>query len=323
MKRIFFHITFLGLFFLMQSCIKENLPACDESVLQLRYKYTLNNQYTNLFELEVQRVTAYIFDASGKYTGTYTESGEVLTNDYIMRIPLPPGNYHAVVFCDNLNTFSAGRIDAQTNMLKKDLEQGTTDMADFRIELNSLESEDGYLIPETLPGNLYAGYASNLVSSDTPSDIREIDLMKDTKKIKLKLSGLDILTRSSAYPEIYIIAVNGRYKNENSIDTSYRMFKFTPYSYSFIGDTLESQLKIMRLVIDSAPTLIIKNPLNSDILFNQEITKLIQLNPQYKTQVDIDREDQFLIGINFSKKENEINISLVINGWTINNITPY
>lgn len=95
----------------MQSCIRDDRSDCKDSALRLAFRYTLNNQHTDLLESEVTRVTVYVFDAANKYVGTYTESGNNLKNKYVMTISLPEGRYQAIVFCDNLNTFttSVGR----------------------------------------------------------------------------------------------------------------------------------------------------------------------------------------------------------------------
>lgn len=322
MKRISLNISLLMLFLLMPSCIKEELPECDETALQFTFRYTFNNQYMNLFDQEVERVTVYVFDAAGKYAGTYTQTGEILTNDYVMRIPMPAGNYHAVVFCDNLGTFSAGWVDGRTNIFRQELKAGETAETDFRIMLNSKEGADGYLIPEAIPGELYAGYAANVVASDDLAQVTMVDLMKDTKKIEVRISGLDILTQSATFPDIYITAQNGRYKSENSIDTSHRMYKFMPYTTSVAGNMVRAQLKTMRLIAGNAPTLVIKNPANGGILFNQDITKLILSNPKYKTQADIDREDSFLLEINLSNADGKVVISVIINGWKVEDVMP-
>lgn len=322
MKCIYVNIIILSMLLFMPSCIKEDACDCKDSALRLRFRYTLNNQYSDLFGSEVRRVVAYVFNADGKYVGAYSEAGEKLVNNYTMTIPLPEGRYQAVVFCDNLNTFTAGWVDSRTNAFDKDLRPGITTVADFRIVLNTTEGPDGYLMPESLPGELYAGYAVDALSAYDTSQITDVDLMEDTKNIKVKISGLDYLARSSEVPEIYVTAINGRYKNDNSIDASHRMLKYTPHNTSVIGNTMESDLKTMRLVTGHAPMLVVKHPSVPGYVFNQDITELILSNPKYVSQADIDREDTFVFEINISQTGNNIVISVLINGWKINTVIP-
>ena len=322
MKCISVNIIILSIFFFMQSCIKEDISNCNESMLQLRFRYTLNSKYLDLFGSEVRRVTAYIFDADGRYVGSYSEAGDKLANNYIMSIPLPEGRYQVIAFCDNFNTFSAGRMDNRTNSFNEELQSGMTSIADFRIMLNSVEGTDGYLEPKSIPGDLYVGYVANSLSTYDASYITNFDLMKDTKNITVKFSGLDLLMHSGTIPDIYITAINGRYNNDNSLDTTFRALKYKPYNTSVVGNTVSCDLKTMRLVIGSAPMLVIKHPSVSGYVFNRDITELILSNPKYVSQEDIDREDTFVFEVNFSQTGNNIVISVLINGWEINTVVP-
>lgn len=310
MKCISVNILILAILLSMQSCIRDDRSDCSDSALRLDFRYTLNKQYKDLFGPEVARVTAYVFDTENKYVGTYTESGDKLRNKYVMTIPLPEGRYQAVVFCDNLQTFATSELDNGTNL------------SDFRIILNSVEGSDGYLIPQTVPGDLFAGYASEVPTTYDASCVTTVDLMKDTKNVIVKINGLNYLTRSAVVPDVYVTAVNAKYKSDNSIDPSHRMLKYLPHRTSVRGNTMESDLRTMRLVIGRAPMLVVKNPLTSGYLLNHDLTDLILASPNYASQEDIDREDTFVFEINLSRVDNDIVISILINGWKINTVTP-
>lgn len=239
-----------------------------------------------------------------------------------MTIPLPEGSYQAIVFCDNLNTFSAGWVDRETNLFYGELQPEITTVADFRVMLKNKEGTDGYLVPESVPGDLYAGYITNALSTYNVSDITNINLMKDTKNIKIKISGLNSLTRSTIIPEVYVTAKNGRYKSDNSIDTLHQALKYIPHSTSVTNDTINSELKTMRLMAGHKPMLVIKHPVTSGYLFNRDITELILSNPKYASQEDIDREDSFVFEVNFNREDNDLVISVSINGWEVNTVVP-
>lgn len=322
MKCISLNLFILLLFLLMPGCIKEDITECPSSTLQLRFRYTLNNEYTNLFGSDVSKVTVYIFGSDNKYVDTFTQSGDILTNDYIMSIPLPEGSYHAVVFGGDQTTYSSGELNNQTNTLNNELTKGVTLLNDFRLMLNNTEGQEGYLVPTDIPDDLYAGHAADVTSSLNTTGVTDIELIKDTKRIKVEITGLDQLTRATVVPDVYITAINGRYKYENSVDEAHRMFKYTPVNSSTIGNTMETNLKVMRLIIGQSPMLVIKNPSAPGFIYNQNMIEQILFHPKYKEQEDIDREDEFLFEINISQTDNNVVISVTINGWKVNDIIP-
>lgn len=322
MKCISVKLIILSVLILLQSCIKDDYSDCEESALRFRFRYTLNNQYSDLFSTEVRQVTVYVFDTDGKYVGHFSEGGSKLENNYIMTIPLPKGSYQAVVFCDNDRTFTAGWLDNQTNTFSGKLETGVTMIQDFRVMLNNKEGAEGYLVPESIPGELYAGYVEKVFSTRDLANIIDIGLMQDTKNIVVKISGVPSLISAQEVPDLSVTAVNGRYNYDNSIDTSHRVLKYTPHTTSVTGNVSNNYLKTMRLVTGHAPMLTIKLPSVPEYVFNRDLTELILSTPQYKSQEDIDREDTFVFEINFSQADNDIVATVSINGWKINPVIP-
>lgn len=317
MKRIPLHI-FIVFILLVQSCIKEDLSTC-KSELLLRFRYTLNNQYTNLFDAEVNRVTIYIFDNSGKYVDSFSEQGDKLTNDYVMRIPLPEGKYSAIAYGGDFTTYSTGEINSQTNTINPSLRKGVTDINDFRTELENAGGAENYLYPVNTPDDLYAGLATDAVSTLDNQTITEIGLIKDTKKIKVKISGTDAI---GAPLDVYITALNGRYKFDNNIDLNHGIFKYTPINTAIQPDYMETDLKMMRLVLGQSPMLVIKNSVTSEVIYNENMIDQILLTQKYVSQEDFDREDEFVFEITIKSKDNNIEVFISINGWQINSVNP-
>lgn len=180
MKRISIHLLIVFVLFL-QSCIKEGYTTCEIELL-LRFRYTLNDQNTNLFDSDIHRVTVYIFDSNGKYVETFSQQGDKLTNDYVMRIPLPEGKYSVVAYGGDFATYSAGELNAGT--INPTLIKGVTDINDFRAELKNIIGVDNYLYPITTPDDLYAGLALNAISARANEAITDVELIRDTKKNK-------------------------------------------------------------------------------------------------------------------------------------------
>lgn len=317
MKRISIYIV-MSLFLLLQSCIKEDLSVC-ESWLLLKFRYTLNNQNTNLFDAEVNKVNIYVFDDKGKYVTNFSNQGEVLTNEYVMRLPLPEGKYNVLVNGGDFTTYFVRERDSLSNSLNETLHKGITDIRDFRTELKSIPGAENYLYPAATPDDLYAGLASNAVSSVDNQQITNVELIKLTKKIKVKIKGPGV---ENIPTDIYILAQNGRYQNDYTIDHSHGIFKYSPIKTSTQPNYKETDLKVMRLMLGESPMLVVKNSSTSDVLYNENMIEQILSTQKYNSQNDIDREDEFVFEIAMLANENNIGVTVSVNGWKINTVTP-
>lgn len=314
-------ILYIALLFAMQSCIREDVDDCSAALL-LRFRYTLNDQQTNLFGTNIHKITVYIFDKEGKYVDTFSESGEKVTNDYIMQIPLPAGSYSIIAYGGDFTTYTVGELNSVTNETSKLLQEGVTDIKDFRLLLNNTAGTEGFLLPVKIPDDLYAGITINALSTTSRKQVTDVELIQDTKKIKVILTGTDFLTRTQAVPDIYITALNGRYKFDNQIDGTYRMLKYVPSQTTVDSNRMEANLKTMRLMIGASPMLVIKDPATSKLLYNKNIIEQILLNPAYTSQTDLDREDEFVFAIKLEEQDQQLVVSVTINGWEINEIFP-
>lgn len=314
MKRISIHI-FIVFILLLPSCIKEDLSNCNSELL-LRFRYTLNNQHTNLFNSDVQRVAIYLFDNNSKYVDRFSEQGDKLTNDYIMRIPLPEGKYSVVVYGGNFTTYSAGELTSQTNTINETLRKGVTDITDFRMELKNTTGAENYLYPVSTPDDLYAALATSVIAAPMNQNITDVELIKDTKKVKVKITDTDGFDASL---EVNITALNGRYQFDNNIDLNHKTFKYTPINTLLQPNYMEVDLKMMRLVLGQSPMLVIKDSVTQESLYNENMIEQILSTQQYASQEDFDREDEFVFEISIA---NNIIVSVSINGWIINSVNP-
>ena len=330
MKRILLHI-FIALILFMQGCIKEEgyLSACRDELL-LQFEYTLNMEYANLFEAEVGQVHVHVFDCSGKYVDSFSEQGDHLKNEYLMRIPVPTGRYSVVVYGGDLTTYDVGELDATTNILMAP-RKGETDISNFHIELHNTPGDGGYLHPRTTPDHLYVGLSHEAISAPNNRNITKVELIKNTKDIIVKVTGTD------SYPEslnIHVAALNGRYTYDNSIEQSHGTFKHKPINTELQPNYMETNHRMMRLVLEQppisrantraddlekAPTLVINHGATEDPVYNENMIDQILSTQNYTSQDDFDREDQFVFEI---KVVNDVIVSVSVNGWIINNINP-
>lgn len=314
-------IVYVALLLVMQSCIKEDLDDCSAGLL-LRFRYTLNDQQTNLFGTNIHKITVYIFDKEGKYVDMFSESGDKLTSDYIMQIPLPEGSYDVVAYGGDFTTYTTGELDPTGNEMSHLLRKGVTDMKDFRMLLNNVEDGTGFLLPVKVPDDLYAGMTVGALSVSGQGKVTEVELIQDTKKVKVILTGINVLSRAQAVPDIYITALNGRYTFDNRIDGAHRTLKYVPLQTSVDLNRIEANLKTMRLVIGTSPMLVIKDPVTGSLIYHKNLIEQILQNPNYSSQTDLDREDEFVFEIALEAKDHQVIISVTINGWKINEVNP-
>ncbi len=325
MKRIYINIIIV-LLLLLQGCIKDDLSTCKTELL-LRFRYTLNTEYANLFYPEVNRITVYIFDKNGKYVSNYSEQGAVLTNEYVMHIPLPRGKYHVVAYGGPLTTYNVGTLNSGASALNTTLVKGVTDMNDLHIELKNKDGETGFLYPASVPDNLYVGLDTESFSSMNDQRITDIYLTKNTNTIKVKINDPNY---TDLPYEVYITDKDGRYHFDNSIDTTHSHFKYKPINTIHQPNYMEVDLKKMRLMLENSPMLVIKqsgstrSPLrnNPDIIYNKNMIDQILDTGKYSTQEDLDREDEYLFEITFPSTDLSTGIIVSVNGWVINNIKP-
>lgn len=314
-------IIYVALLFAMQSCVREDVNDCSAGLL-LRFRYTLNDQQTNLFGTNIHKITVYIFDKEGKYVDTFSESGEKITSDYLMQIPLDKGSYDIVAYGGEFGTYTPGELDNATNQMNNLLRKGVTDIKDFRLLLNDVEGDEGFLLPAAVPDDLYAGSATDVPATTGRGEVTDVELIQDTKKVKVILTGTDFLTRVQAVPDIYITALNARYTFDNQIDGAHRTLKYASSQTTVDSNRMEANLKTMRLVIGTSPMLVIKTPATGEVIYNKNLIEQILLNPSYSSQTDLDREDEFVFEITLEGKDHQVVVSVSVNGWKINEVFP-
>lgn len=319
MKRIFSHILMLIAIVCITAacCIREDLSECNSELI-LRFRYTLNTQNQNLFETNVSNVNVYLFDADNKYIGLY-KSSKAMSNQDLMRIELPEGKYSAVVLGANYNTYKVGEIDNTSNSIATELIKGETDINNFRLELLTQASSDGYLYPSSKPDHIYMGSVYSVASLPNNEAIVDVDLIKLTKDIVVNVINTNELPTKSYEYDATIKNQNGRYDHHSITDNTHGVVKYNINEYVQSKDTLSMKTRVMRLMVDDTPTLDIINTASSQTLYSKNMIDLIMLTNKYKTQEDIDREDQFEFNILMYK---DILMSVTVNGWVVVEIEP-
>lgn len=312
MRITFKHILMSALLSAFTSgCIKEDLSECNPGVL-LKFDYSLNSEFTNLFGKEVGKVTVYVFDENGFYYDTFSEEGNHLTNNWKMRLPLPPGNYTTVTWGGNLGSYRLGETNADRTSFQDELKKGVTHIDDFML----MAEKDGQ--PLTRLDDLYHGMV-RVTSVYQPEAVTTVDLIKDTHHLIVTVQDAAVTEeRGNAPYEAYCTGANARYMADNNVGKLAETVVYRPFdTYTNQGEAV-SELNLLRLEIGRPFRLVVKRK-DGKTVFDKDLVEALLATGHYKTQEDLDREITFRVVI---KVDKDAGIVVIINGWEVVEIIP-
>ncbi len=299
---------------LVSGCIKEDLSECNPGVL-LKYDYSLNPEYSNLFGDEVGKVTVYVFDENGFYYDRFSEEGSHLTNDWQMRLPLPTGNYTTVTWGGALGSYRIGETNADETVFQSELKKGVTHIDNFMLTAE----KDGQPLAQL--DDLYHGKA-DVRSVYQPETATTVDLIKNTKHLTVTVEDQTVgraRTATDDVPyEVYCTGTNGRYLADNSFGKKAETITNHPYNtYTNPGEAV-SELHLLRLLI-GRPFRLVVNDKKGKKIFDKDLVESMMATGHFKTQEDFDRELNYNVVIRTDK---DVVISVTINGWAVVEIEP-
>lgn len=296
----------------LAGCIKEDRSECNPGVL-LKYDYSLNTEYVNLFGAKVRKVTVYVFDENGFYYGCYVDEGAHLTNDYRMYLPLPAGNYTMVVWGGTLGTYFIGEADSERTIFQSLLQKGITHIDNFMLlagkDVRSLEQLD-----DLWHGNIRA------TSVYWVQDPVTISLMKNTKSLTVKLKDATIGNdRNDEIPyRVRCEGANAQYMADNSFGKKSHTVTYLPHDISLTRGMMTAKLDLLRLVEGNPVRLVVENR-TGKIVFDKDLVRELMRPNRFGTQEELDREDELEVVIT---RDNDITLTVTINGWDVVEVIP-
>ncbi|MDR1936949.1 MAG: FimB/Mfa2 family fimbrial subunit [Tannerellaceae bacterium] len=286
------------LLLLMQGCVMDDLSECGVSI---HYQYTKNIDGTDKFTSEVKKVNLYVFDSEGLFLNEYSTDTTLSNGGNIMYLNISPGTYDLIAWGN------AGEDYELTPF-----EKGKTTLKEARLSLKRTENK-----VDRQPGSLFFGALNQIkiLPAFQKKQILTIDMMKDTKKIRVITKGLSAQEIARNKYDCRITSVNGDYKFDNSIATPDRLL-YMPQSAADAQGQLISDFVVMRELNDgSTQSKLIVNVHSPDgkpdkELFSVDLTEL--LLAQSKTK-NLDMEDYFEIEITVDYANGTTSIH--IKGW--------
>lgn len=278
---------------------------------RLKFRYDMNLKFADAFAREVESVSLYAFDQTGKLVWQGSEQGEALTAaDYSMQLDLEPGNYRLVAWCglDGRDSFSLP--DAASASRPDDL----------HCRLNCVSAAtDGRTLPTRSDKDLsplFHGMMDvELPDNDNGEEyVYEMSLTKDTNVFHIILQHLSGEELNAADFEFSIEDCNSWLAYDNFLlrDEPVVYCPWAVYSSvsgagssraAVMPKAIVAELTVNRLLVQDwtkyqRPTLVIRSADGGDIVASASIIDYALLvKSEYNKQMDdqeyLDRADEY------------------------------
>jgi hypothetical protein len=341
-------IAFALILFALGGCTSQKEIDCSGRV-RLVFRHTLNTSFTDRFKEEVSSMKVYIFDSS---TGVLVNAVQVPQSDInqgYMDLFLPSDSeYTLVAWGGSGNDILRGGhkaveiIDAAAHGYHDDVRIGETTLDSFRkmleyelVTSRNADSNTAYAPTNVLFDDLFHAKTEEVSVQPFSEQSITLDFLRNTSTLRVEVAGLQYLRPQlgGAQLQVFATGANARYYTTNHICTFARQLEYQPY-YREITDTEKFiDIKMQRLVIarhnnGTTPVLLyVQHPetgINLIRPFNlvQAILSVrdIHNNLVWRTQEDIDREEEFYIRISFNPYD--LNVGISINGWMTDELIP-
>ena len=284
---------------------KEDNSDCG---IAIRFTYTLNPDGIDKFSSSVQKLTIFVFNEAGHLVQEIEKTGP-FWKDYRIHLTLPAGVYSFVVW-GNLSDETPLSVGAG-----RDIDRGL-----------QLKTPNANLV-ETHPQPLFWGTAQKINVKIMNNQEVLIDMMKDTKSVKVIFHGVPASANTAGQFVCRIEAVNGDYNFQNTPMPHSRRLTYIPQrsfnenTFSLTNDFVtmrlfdynaaaESSLCQSRLILEYTPA----DGSPPQILMNISLTDIIKKQPEYKN-VNFIIDDVFIL--EFYVDYTFGNYTVTINGWIV------
>lgn len=315
----------------LSSCdgfIYEEQGDCDP-YYKVRFHFDRNLKFTDAFAAEVGAVTLYLVDEStGKIVWSKHESGDVVrSGDYMMDVPVEPGNYHLVAWCGE-------GVGEDFVVAETDRHEGL--VCSLVHDSFSRAGNADYHVSRPLKG-LYHGTTLSQEFPDSEGvHIYDVNLTKDTNEVNVVLQQLSGEPIDKTMFSFYITDGNHVLDHTNSIAAP-EGESITYHAHHIAGGTAGievpdhtvspmnacvAELTVSRLVKGQPCYLCIKNNKSGELIFRQPLIDYALLvkgsaGRDMDDQEYLDRQDKYDIVLFLDEGMRWMNAYIYINSWKI------
>jgi hypothetical protein len=287
------------LLLLMQACIKDDLSECGVTV---RYQYTQNIEGVDKFASEIKKINLFVFDSDGLFLTEYTADEKELNYTHATNLNIPPGTYDLVCW---------GNLSDDFDFQQPLFEKGKTSIKEAILSLKRANN-----IVQNPPQPLFFGSLTQIQIQPAlqRKQILTIDMMKDTKKIRIIAKGFPEQEIAENQFECHITSINGDYKFDNSINGNEKL-RYVPQTSVNEEKQLLFDFVTMRELNDGSTQsklIFTYHPLNKEKeeLFSANLSEILLSVSKTK---NLDIEDSFEIEISLDYTNGSATVR--IKGW--------
>jgi hypothetical protein len=291
-----------------QSCIREDLSNClFDKRIYFDYEQASPSLKGGIDPADITQMNLFIFDEDGRFVMECVDEAPQMGAEYFMTVKgLKPGNYRMAAW-GNLKERYA---------LSSALVPGQTTFADLQVMLSGIENGEVKEPLTPLFFATHAGSASVEVMGKSAHFIR-LELIKDTYKINVTVSGMDS-TRTEQYDhELQIADNNGAYRFDNDF-ADCRTFRYTqPCRINRESNNdLEASLTVLRLAAGRQPLLSLINRQTGGVVVQDDLVKLILDANAMGATIDFSKTHEFDVRYELSRTS-AAEVVVYINGWRL------
>jgi hypothetical protein len=311
MKQLHYVYVFLLLLVpvAFSSCIQDSLSDCiSDKRIYFDYEQSLPSQKTRgINPDDITRMNLFVFDENGLFVKEYIDETPQMGPEYFITVTGLESGYYRLIAWGNLKEHYA---------ISSALIPGQTTFDDLRISLECIKNNE---VEDELTPLFFATHTGNntLEILQMNNQFIRLNLVKNTYKINVAVSGMDPTLTAKYDYKINIADNNGMYKFDNDFATC-RNFVYTQpckINKEHSGD-LESSITVLRLAADRQPLLSLVNKQTGEVVVEESLVQLIRAANEIGAAIDFGATHEFDIRYELHPISSTV-IVIYINGWKL------
>ena len=308
------------LLWLITGCVNEDFSDCPQGSFQAAFEYVhhTDNTCPDRFNIDVQQIDLYVFDATGCFLKCITCKGNPFPIDFRIDPELSAGSYTLVAW---------GNLSDEV-ILQPAFIAGQTTLEQALLSLNAAEDRSvNYKLTPVF-------HAMKQVEVNNMKEQTEVlSFIKNENHLHLNVkwfenSGIPCIHRCADGVRVRVVDPKGAtYKFDNPVVASGNELTYNPYQSTNNGavNQLANVFSLMRLVEGEKLTLLIERLMQDGTikeLYRSDLIELIRMHPYSRVQAELDRQDVYEVEISLiddldGDTDTYMQTAITVAGWTI------
>ena len=317
-RRMVVYISML--LWLITGCVNEDFSDCPQGSFQVAFEYVhhTDNTCPDRFNIDVQQIDLYVFDAAGCFLKCITRKGTPFPKDFRIDPELSAGSYTLVAW---------GNLTDEVT-LQPAFIAGQTTLEQVLLSLNAAEDRS---VNHRLTPVFHA--MKQVEVNDVKEHTEVLSLIKNENHLHLNVkwfekSGIPCIHRCADGVRVRVVDPKGAtYKFDNSVVASGNELTYYPYqgTNNDAWNQFAGVFSLMRLVEGEKLTLLIERLMQDGTakeLYRSDLVELIRMHPYTRIQSELDRQDVYEVEISLiddldGDTDTYMQTAVTVSGWTI------